>query len=558
MLVAVMSVALLALLGRVVQLQALPSNALAPLMGSQQSRFAEYPQRGPLIDLRGRRLASNRVVTRLFADPSLIESPRIFAQIVGDALGYDPRQVEESILARKDRRYVLLDDDLTDAQIDELSRLRVHGLGTQHWVARDYPQGPLAGQVLGFAGREGKGLEGVERSFDRDLAGRPGELAVIRSVKHQTIAIEPDAYRPPEHGQAIRLTIDTVIQTIAEDELAKACRQYGARHGELVVMDPNTGYILAMANYPAFDPGEPRGGKPDAWRNRCVTDQFEPGSIFKPFVWAMAVEQGKVRPSDRFDTTDGGLIVLSSGRRLRDTHGHGRISAEEGLVLSSNILMALIAERMGDSMLYQSVHRFGFGQVPGSELPGEAAGTLYPVRKWSKYTKSSIPMGQEIAVTPLQMMTAFSAIASDGTMPQPMIRPDAPPTQGPRRVISPDTAATVRRVLRRAVTEGTGRKANSDQYAIFGKTGTAQVPERGRYQPDQYVGSFVGGAPLDDPQIVVGCFIHRPDKRKGYYGGIVAAPAAKQVVERTLTYLGVPPARTTEAQPNPRLIDLRD
>jgi cell division protein FtsI (penicillin-binding protein 3) len=307
-----------------------------------------------------------------------------------------------------------------------------------------------------------------------------------------------------------------------------------------------------MANHPSFDPSQSGRLPADQRRNRAVTDVFEPGSILKPFVWSALSELTVARPQEQIDCTEAGYWVTPYGRVLRDAHGKGTLNWNEVLIQSSNIGMAKVAERVTPLQLHDIVGSFGFGQPTGSGLPGEVSGLVHPLAKWTKYSQSSVPMGQEIGVTALQITRAFCTFANGGMLVTPKVEmapPSEPPAQIQLRVLSPETAAHTREILRRAVAEGTGRKADSKLYEIFGKTGTAQLPDfdNGGYHQDRYVSSFMGAAPFQQPRLVIGCFIHQPDKRIGHYGGTVAAPAAKKVLEETLLYLGVPPKSQDDA-----------
>ncbi len=404
-------------------------------------------------------------------------------------------------------------------------------------------------------GVDGVGLEGLERSLNNPLGGKPGALGYLRDAFAKPLWVERPEYKPPVDGRAVSLSLDVVIQAIAETQLRETCERFSAPEGQLIVMDPYTGEILAMANYPAFDAGRLAQSKPDDWRNRCVTDVFEPGSTFKPFVWAAAIEAGLATPELTIDCTDVGVYRTSKGRRIRDVHAHGRIAWDDVLVKSSNIGMAIVGQQMSPTQMYRAVRAFGFGSVTGSRLPGEVSGLVTPFEKWNHYTLTSVPMGQEIAVTALQLVTAFGVISNGGYLVRPTIlavRPSSSPTPIYERVLEQATAVHTRHVLRRVVTEGTGHRANSGLYGIFGKTGTAQIadPVNGGYLADQYVSSFVGGAPFDEPRVIVICAVHRSDVSKGYHGGTVAAPAVRRVIEETMVYLGVRPRRESQ-EPDP-------
>ncbi len=548
-----LTVALLGLIGRVVQLQHRPPDRLASAAGSRESRAPLIARRGALLDRKGRTLAVSEVGYKLFVDPQLIEDHQRFAIQLARLTGDDPARIDQLIGGRVDSRYVVVDPLIDRRHLPEVRRFDRHAVGLDERLVRAYPQGPLAGQVIGFVGIDHTGLEGLEYAYNRRLSGAAGRIAYLRDARRRPVWMDPNDYRPPEHGESVRLSLDAMIQAIAERALAEACRKYNAPRGDCVVLDPASGQILAMANYPAFDPR--LGGEPpaDVRRNRSVTDAYEPGSVFKPFIHAAATEAGVADPDEKIDCTEAGFFVTSGGRRLHDAHGHGTLTWSGVLVNSSNIGMAKVGQRLGAERMYQAVRRFGFGTPPGSGLPGESPGIVNPLHRWNHYSVTSVPMGQEIAVTPLQLAQALSAFANGGLAAKPAIlaRDADAPMFTP--VLDADIADATRRTLRRVVTEGTGRKAQSDKYRIWGKTGTAQVPDRvrGGYIPDAYTASFICGAPLNRPRIVVVVSVHRPDKSIGHYGGIVAAPAAKQIVEQTLEYLAVPPDVEDESSAQP-------
>jgi cell division protein FtsI/penicillin-binding protein 2 len=443
------------------------------------------------------------------------------------------------------------------------------------WQDRQYPLGSLAGQLVGFVGREGRGLEGAEAVFNTELAGQPGELSYVRDSRRRPIAFDDRGYLAPRDGEAVTLSLDLKLQAIVQEELSRTCAEFTAESGHVVMMNPFTGEVLAMASFPFFDPREALGmleamkpaaagevdKSPRPWQNRSVTEVFEPGSTFKTFVWAAAT-QGRHARVDEIFHCGGGSWVSSRGRSLRDAAPVGTVTWAQVLVKSSNIGMAMVGERMGPSRLHRAVRAFGFGQTTGSGLQGEQAGLVVPLSKWTHYSVTSVPMGQEVAVTGLQMCRATAAIANGGLMVAPTLRrvdadDYARDAQVIERVLDPNAAATTLATLRRVATEGTARQMKSSPYAIFGKTGTAQVPRTGNdlkrfgpgYEPNAYTACFIGGAPVEAPRVVVACFIRKPDKSKGYYGGIVAGPCVQRILERTLQYLGVPHSPREEPQP---------
>lgn len=548
----VLTLALIALLGRVLQLQTSPPPQIKERFDSQKSSATLAGRRGTILDRRGRMMAVTRTAKRLFVDPALIKDRNTFSEKVSYTLDYDPIEVEMAVSKKARSRYVVLDQRMDDERLEKLTGVdsddRIAGLATENIIVRDYPYGTLAGQLVGFVGSDSNGLEGVERLFNDRLTGKPGAYRYLRDSQGRPLWVEAASYKPNTDGQTIRLSIDVTIQSIVEMHLAETVNKYRAEAGQMVVMDPQTGEILALANFPSFDPTS--FSKQDAAlrRNRTVTDVFEPGSIFKPFVWAAATQLGYAKPNELFDCTTSGVWRSSQGRRLRDAHAQGVLTWDGVLVKSSNIGMAIVGERMGAKHLHGVLKAFGFGSTTGSGLAGEVSGIVHPADKWTHYSVTSVPMGQEVGVTGLQMARAFAALANGGYLVTPSIEAVGQNGHtGPaikERVLSESVARHTREVLHRVVTEGTGKKANSKLYALFGKTGTAQLPDfkNGGYFQDQYVSSFVAGAPLDKPRLVIGCFIQKPDKKVGHYGGTVAAPPVMKVMEESLLYLGVAPS----------------
>ncbi|MEM6393775.1 MAG: penicillin-binding protein 2 [Planctomycetota bacterium] len=563
-LIILVSATLLLLLGRVYQLQSQPHQRIAELRESQSASAALTGRRGALTDRRGRPLATTRTAYRLFIDPHQITRFAGFSETVGYELGYNPAEIELAIYRNPDSRYIVIDHRLTDEQAARFAELNLPGLYTEPVVVRDYPQGPLAGQLIGFVGRDGTGLDGLERHHNQDLAAQPGRYTFLRDHRARRMWLDPNRYTPHTDGQNIRLSLDIRIQAIAEQKLAETVDKHAAASGQIVVMDPATGEVLALAHYPPFDPATFQDPETEAARRlRVVTDVFEPGSTFKTFVWAGLTEMNAADPSETFDC-ENGLWVMPNRRRLRDAKEFDLLSWSQVLQHSSNIGMAKAAARVSQDDLHRIIAAFGFGQPSGVDLPGEVTGTFRPVADWSSYSMGSLPMGQEISVNAMQLMRAFAAIANHGTLLTPTLHPPGPGQASPlgQRIVSSRTAALARAALRAAVAEDKQKRVESDLYPIFGKSGTAQLPKTkdnsppeentggtsgatsgggGGYVDGVYVSSFVGGAPLDQPRLVVGCFIHETRKPTGHYGSTVAGPAVKHVLEQSLLYLGVPP-----------------
>ncbi len=573
-------VALSITVGRVVQLKLAPSDSLRPAMGGRHTSQTELATRGQILDRRGRVLATNIVGYRLFADPAWIwqqgwskaqeaaertgvDLPADFdpftaaAAQIGPLMGAQPAAIEQSLRQRADSRYIILDRDLDDWQVDGLRSAEVVGLGVEPKLLRIYPQGDVGARIIGKVGGEEKGLSGAELSYQKELASVNGNLTFLRDVRRRPLHIDEEGYRPASDGDDVRLTIDLVIQEIAERVLNEAVRHWNAGGGRVVVLDPATGDLLAMADVLRSRSGwrevtdDPMRRLDAALgRNRCVTDPYEPGSTFKPFVWAAATELGKARPDSTIPTPRSGPHRTSKGRAIRDVKYYGPVSWRTVLVKSLNAGMAIVAERMSQEEMQRTVQAFGFGQPTHCGVPGESIGLITAPAGWSHFTQTSVAMGHEIGVTPVQMAGAFAAFCGDGSIVQPRLRgailPDGRPAPAiTHRAISEAVSLMTREAMADVVTEGTGRKAQSTLYRMFGKSGTAQLPKpKGQgsgYFEDRYVSSFIAGAPLVNPRLVVLCVIDDPDKSKGHFGGSIAGPVVRDVLDESLQYLGVKP-----------------
>ncbi|MCK5118391.1 MAG: PASTA domain-containing protein, partial [Candidatus Latescibacteria bacterium] len=410
-------------------------------------------------------------------------------------------------------------------------------------TTRHYPFGALAGQVLGYTNVDNKGIEGLELGLDEDLHGQPGWTAFRVDARGRRFAEINNPVQDPRDGDRVLLTLSAAIQAIVEEELSDAVARFSARSGQAVLMDPRTGAILAMANVPSCDPNRP--GKTAVWtrKNRTITDCYEPGSIFKIVAVAAALEEGIKRPDDRIFCENGKVKV--AGRTIRDVHKYGWLTLQEVLEYSSNIGTIKVAQEVGARLLYQYGRAFGFGYQTGIQFPGEVKGTFRPPAKWSGLSLATIAMGQEVAVTALQMAAAYGAIANGGVLMRPWIVRAVVDAHGKtvresrpeeiRRVMSPETARTLTQFLQGAVERGTGVNAQLEGVHVAGKTGTAQKAiEGGRgYAPGEYVSSFIGFLPAGDPKVV--CLVSVDTPRGGYYGSQVAAPAFKRIMDRVLS-----------------------
>ncbi|OGW48818.1 MAG: hypothetical protein A2078_00760, partial [Nitrospirae bacterium GWC2_57_9] len=430
-------------------------------------------------------------------------------------------------------------------------------IGLQAEPRRFYPKKTLAGPVLGFTGMDNAGLEGLERVYDKHLRGASGWVVAEKDALGRTVFPGGPGfqYRLPKAGHDLILTIDEVIQHIAEKEIDAMLVRSRARGGYGIVMDPRTGEVLALAvrtigrTTQPFNPNDPQRSRPDEWRNRCVTDAFEPGSIFKPFLAAAAIEEKKVHPLERFDCSAGKIQVAD--RTIKDAHENGVLTFTDVMAQSSNVGTIKVALRLGRELFSKYIAAFGFGSKTGVDLPGEIPGLVKDHRLWSGVSIASIAIGQEIGVTPLQVASAYCALANGGVLMKPYIvseivdrggresRKFQPQVVG--RAISEDTCEKVSKMLQRVVEAGTGDKARPAGYTAAGKTGTAQkIDQRtGSYSKKDYVSSFVGFVPANSPRLVILVMVDSPEGV--VYGGSVAAPVFKTIAEQSLAYLQVTP-----------------
>lgn len=547
-------VAFLALGGRLVYIHVHDGARLTAYAAHQQRSTIPLPgRRGMIVDARGRIMAGTRLRTAVYADPKIINDKAEAARRVAEILGRPAGDLETDLLGAGDRRFFVLARDVTDDQAEALHKADLYGIGTFEEPYRVYPMHQVGAAVVGFAAADGHGVAGAEHQLEPWLAAKLGFKTVVRDARRRAFWLSGNGYQPPHDGLTAVLTIDSVIQERAEQLLAETVEKYQAESAVAVVMRPGTGEVLAMANVPGFDPQEYPDYAPSRYRNRVLTDPTEPGSIFKPFVAAGALTDNLVRLEEVFDCHRG--LLVDGARVLRDHNPYGLLSVQDIMVKSSNIGMALIGKRMGNQRIFKFVSAFGFGRKTGIDLQGEDEGILLPLHRWTSFSTTSLPMGQEIAVTPIQIARAFSALANGGRLVRPrvvraimegedrIVRDFADDTPAPR-VISEAIAAKIKdQMLVDVVLRGTGVNAALTDYQVFGKTGTAQIAKHGGggYEPKAYVSSFVGGAPACAPQLVVLVSVMRPKASIAYYGGTVAAPAAGELLGFSLAYLGVPP-----------------
>lgn len=520
----------------------------------QQQRVVTLdPPRGTIYDAQGRELAVSIQVDSAYAVPPEVEDPAAAARAIARVVpGLDAAKLARQLAG--DREFVWVARKLDPPVAEKVRALQLPGLYFLPESKRYYPMGELAAQVLGYVGTDNHGLAGVELVYDDEVAGKPGMRTVLRDARRGTVVSQDLAFAEPEPGHDLYLTLDATVQHIVERELAQAVERRGAKQGSAIFLDPETGGVLAMATYPAFDPNEFGRYPPSRWRNGSIMDVYEPGSTFKIITAAAALESGVVHAEDEFDCEMGGITLL--GIHIRDHKKFGRLTFAQVIAKSSNVGVIKAALLVGNERFYRTIRGFGFGQLAGIDLPGESAGILHPLESWGPLAKAYIAFGQGVSVTPLQLAAAAAAVANEGRLLRPHVvaavsRGEArvakypqPPVVG--RPISPATARELKRLLEGVVTEGTGRAAAVAGYRVAGKTGTAQIPVRGGYLRNGFLPSFVGFAPADRAALVGVVAIAEPQGFE-YHGGQVAAPVFGAIARQVLLYCGVHPERERPA-----------
>ncbi len=536
---------------RLVQIQLVRHAHYVTRAAKQQERtLALNPVRGSILDVRGRVLAESVAAESIYADPQAIENPKAVARSLArvKGLGLGPREIEGKLAAKGS--FVYIARQLPLEVTSEVRKLGLPGIYFLDARRRSYPRATLGANVIGYAGVDGDGLAGIEHEFDRHIRGTPGKVTLLKDARRGFYLLGGEGPNRPRDGNDVILTIDSVLQFIAERALAKAVSRHRATGGSAMIMDPTSGEILAMASLPTFDPNRFGDFPPAAWRNRNVHDLYEPGSTFKVVTAAAALEERIVTPSQVLDCGDGEITVANVTIHEHDGNRYGMLSFEDVMVNSSNVGAVRVGLALGAGRLHDWSRRFGFGERTGIQLPGEGAGLLRRVARWTRVSPASIAIGQELAATPLQILRAVSTIATGGMMVEPRIVRRVvnangttvfePPRHPPSRVVSEKTAAVLNEILKGVVARGTGRNAALAEHTVAGKTGTAQKAGRGGYYADRYVASFAGYAPADQPRVAILVVIDEP--RPEYYGGVVAAPVFREIAEASLRYLGVPPS----------------
>jgi len=510
----------------------------------QQRSINVSAKRGVIYDRQGRELAMSIQVDSAFAVPTEIPDLPNTISLITHITGEDARMVLADCRAHKTFCWVARKGSAET--IDRIRTLNLQGIHFQKESKRFYPKRELAAQVLGYVGTDDGGLSGIEREYNDQLQGKPGKMLISVDARKKWFGrIEKE----PEPGDNVALTIDEKIQYIAERELEKALKDTHAIAGTVVVANPHTGEILALANRPTFNPNVKKEIRNEALKNRAVSDIYEPGSTFKLVTISGALQEKLTRPDELFDCQMGSIVI--NGMRIRDSKPHGVLTVADVLAESSDVGAIKIALRLGEDRFYNYIRAFGFGQQTGIELPGETRGLTKPVNRWSRVSIGAISMGQEIGVSPLQLAAMVSTFANDGVRVAPrIVATTTVPQSGPQmvtfhpqneqRVISPMTAAEMRQMMQRVVLHGTGRKAILEGYSSAGKTGTGQKvdPATGAYSRTKYVASFAGFAPINNPAVTVAVILDSPVGL--HQGGQVAAPVFQRITQQVLEYLHAP------------------
>jgi cell division protein FtsI (penicillin-binding protein 3) len=560
-LLCVTSLALGVIFVRLTILQVSQAADLRGLAADQRVRTVTLPaQRGQILDRTGERLALSVPARDLYADPRYVVDPGATAAALAPLLGLEERELARRLT--QETSFVYLARQIEIDVADRVAVLELPGIGALEVSKRQYPAGPLAGQVLGFVDIDGRGIAGLELQYQDLLAGRAGERTQELDPYGAPIVGGVDVAIPPVPGSSIETTIDRDLQFQAQAALREVVENQRARGGTVVVMDPRSGEILAMTSYPWFNPNQFAQAEPGTYRNRAITDVFEPGSTNKVITAAAAIQERALALEEQL-SVDWSMRV--GPFTIHDAHPHPvqRMTLADIISQSSNIGIVHVAERVGEIRMAAYLSRFGLGRRTGVDFPGESPGITLPLTEWTDTTLATASYGQGLAASPLQMISVYATIANDGRWVRPRlvratVGPDGVRNESPgaptRRVVSVATARMVTRMLASAVEHGTGGNARIEGYQVAGKTGTARIPlaDRPGYHTGQYIASFIGYLPAGDPQVVVAAILDRPAQG---YGGLVAAPLFQRVARAAIARLGIEPAE--EVPPPPHALPLR-
>jgi cell division protein FtsI (penicillin-binding protein 3) len=545
--------ALLGLIGvRLVWLQVVRAPEYTAKASNQRMRDIEVPaRRGTIYDREGEPLAKSVAASTVYAAPNTIEDKAGVAAALASVLGGRAKDYEKKL--DRDNGFVYIARKVDIDRAKELEALKLTGIGFLDDSRRMYPSGELACQVLGFVGVDGEGLAGIEKRYDTVLAGKPGVLLGERDPYGRPIPGGVQKNVDATDGHDMVLTLDKDIQYHAQIELSKAVKKWGAKSGSVVVMNPQNGEIYAMASTPGFNPNDFADAKPAAFRNRPVSDAYEPGSTIKCLTAAAVIDKGLYKPSSKFDLPS---ELHVAGRTIHESHGRGAVrwSLEKILTQSSNVGAVKVGMKLGKKGLYDYFSKFGLTEATGVDYPGEARGWLPVPDLWSDSSIANIPFGQGVSATPLQLCRAVAAIANGGQLVTPHFLMEVPQDPGSARIwpkkraISKKAAKSTTAMMKKVVTEGTGSEAAVQGYTVAGKTGTAQValPNGRGYASGTYIGSFIGYLPADDPQILICVKLDQP--KNAIYGGTIAAPVFSKLAQFSVAHLKIPP--TTASKPH--------
>jgi len=530
------------LLLRLFYLQVIRHDQYVKLANEQHVVSLDVPaKRGTIYDRNMRVLAINLNSDSVFANPRLIKNKKFASRELSDIL--DIKESSIRLRLAKDKGFVWIKRKITPNESSRIKKLRIDGIGIVRESKRFYPNKSLACHVIGSVNIDNLGQEGIELYYDKYLKGEDGCIISARDAKQKVIESYQYDFISPKNGFNLVLTVDDVIQHIAERELLKAYQKYHAKAATIIVMNPSTGDVLALANFPNFDLNQVAARSKESIRNRAINDFFEPGSVFKIVTASAALEENAANLNDKFYCENGEYRI---GKRILHDHTpHGTMTFREIIEKSSNIGTVKVAALLGQEKMYKYMKLFGFYEKSNIDLPGEVVGMNRPLSKWSGVSMFAIPMGQEVTTTAIQLACAISVIADNGYSVKPRIVRAIVDDKGNvlkeftpevrQKVISPLTAAKVRGVLMGVVKTGTGKKARIEDYDVGGKTGTAQKVTQGAYSHDRFIASFIGFAPVEHPVLAVVVSVDEP--RPVYYGGDVAAPVFKNVVDESLKYM---------------------
>jgi len=508
-------------------------------------------KRGEIFDRNGKPLAVNLEVDSVSCDPLFVKDPRKCSEILAKILNLDQQTLYKEITDKKNSSksgFLWIKRKIDKELSAKIKEHKLQGIYFEDDCKRIYPKEELLSHIIGFTGIDNMGLDGLEKTMNSQLAGKDGYRYVTKDAKRRELAYLKSMGKNPKHGYSIELTIDEIIQYIAESELDAAFWKYNPVWAGIVVMRPQTGEILAMATRPTYNPNQYGEYPTENRRNRIITDMFEPGSIFKIISCSAAINEGVVKYSDSVFCENGAFYIFR--HTLHDCHPYGTLTFPQIIAYSSNIGTAKIALMLGKEKLHRYIKDYGFGSKSDLPLLGESPGVFRDIKYWSNLSTICIPMGQEICITALQITKAVSAIANEGKLMQPYLIKKIIDANGNvvkqtqpkmlKQVITPKTAKIMNEAMKMVVRKGgTGIYADIPEYTAAGKTGTAQKVENKRYSNTKHVGSFVGYVPADDPKIAIAVIMDEPKGQ--YYGGVVSAPVFREVGRKVLKYLEVPP-----------------